>query len=294
MTWSLKKSLLLIKFIQILGALLGDIFFYCIPVRRKIILENLTRAYLLQKTPKEIKALARKNVEHYGKMLFEIFYLRNQRQLKCHTGVIGQEVIQKALSQGKGIILLGLHLGNWEVMVRSFFMIGEPVHVVAREIKSSWINYVVEKLRSQSGLTFISVEHSYRALLSLLRQNKIIGLVLDQHKNAKNRALYVEFFNRPAATSTAIASLALTSGAAVIPAYHYRKPDGSFGLVFESPLELKKTGNLEEDIFYNTQLFTKKLEAIIRQYPEQWFWAHQRWKGTVPPWQTIKPVFKIA
>ena len=114
--------------------------------------------------------------------------------------------------------------------------------------------------------------------MKALNSGGVVGILADQNTLPEEGA-FVDFFGKPACTTTGIARLALHTGAPVVPGYAYwDETAGKCKLCFEPAVELSDTGNAEQDILENTQRFAKITENIIRQFPEQWVWVHARWK----------------
>ena len=279
---------MLIKIIDILGSLFGWFFFYVIPVRKRIVIQNLRQAYGGEKKPSEIQKIACQNYRHYGKLFFELIFFKKKKHYENHIKIENPEIIDAAFSKGKGVLLLSAHMGNFEIAIKSFFLMNQTLHSVVRQVKPKILEALITRFRAYPGLKLVPARHSYQTILSLLVQNKMVGFALDQHKGT--RCVQVDFFGKRASTATGLAALALESGAAVIPVCLLRRADGGFTIQFEPPIPLTQTGNRDFDIFYNTQIFTKKIESWIRRHPEQWFWLHRRWKAFDPPEQPIAPV----
>jgi KDO2-lipid IV(A) lauroyltransferase len=110
----------------------------------------------------------------------------------------------------------------------------------------------------------------------VFRENRILGILIDQDTDVES--VFVEFMGRPAWTPSAAAQMAIKFGAPVIFGYTRRGKDNRHTVVLEGPLPLVRTGNIENDITSNTALFTKKIESVILQHPEQWVWMHRRWR----------------
>ena len=116
-----------------------------------------------------------------------------------------------------------------------------------------------------------------RPMLRALKQNGILGILIDQNVDWYE-GVFVDYFGRPACTTDGLALLALHTEAPVLPGYMVRLPDGRYRLVFGPEVEVIRTGDRDADILANTQRFTKVIEQIVRRYPDQWLWVHQRWK----------------
>ena len=113
--------------------------------------------------------------------------------------------------------------------------------------------------------------------MKLLKQNNIIGILNDQNVS-KKEGVFVDFFGRPACTGEGLALIAMRSSAPVVPAFMARQKSGKYKLILKPAIEAVCTDDYEKDLVVNTQRFTKIVEEVIREYPEQWFWFHQRWK----------------
>jgi KDO2-lipid IV(A) lauroyltransferase len=122
-------------------------------------------------------------------------------------------------------------------------------------------------------------------MLRHLKNNGVLGILIDQNV-ASYEGVFVDFFGRPACTTDGLALLALHTKAPVLPGYMVRLADGKYRLVIGEEVPVVQTGDRDADIAINTQNFTRIIENMIRQYPDQWLWVHQRWK--TKPWQAKK------
>jgi KDO2-lipid IV(A) lauroyltransferase len=143
-------------------------------------------------------------------------------------------------------------------------------------------------LRSRYGTEIIPKQRSMRKLLTSLRANKIIGIMLDQNVDWYEGA-FVDFFGRPACTNKGLALVALKTGAPVVPIFSARAKDGRYRIIIDKEVDLIRTGDKLKDVEENTALFTSIIERHIREHPEQYFWFHKRWKtkNHCPPRDTF-------
>ena len=118
--------------------------------------------------------------------------------------------------------------------------------------------------------------------MELRRENNLIGILSDQNV-AHYEGVFVDFFGRTACTGAGLAVMAIRSGAPVLPAFMARQKSGKYKFIIKPAIEAVCTDNYENDLVVNTQRFTKIIEEVIREYPDQYFWFHQRWK--TKPWQ---------
>ena len=182
-----------------------------------------------------------------------------------------------ALAAGTGAILVSPHLGNWELEAAATALLIKPAVVIYRPLDSPLLDHLVLRVRSATGNIPLRKEHAMRPMLRSLKNNEILGILIDQNV-AWYEGVFVDYFGRPACTTDGLALLALHTEAPVLPAYMVRLPDGRYRLVFSPEVEVTRTGNQEADILANMQRFTKVIEQIVRRYPDQWLWVHQRWK----------------
>lgn len=178
---------------------------------------------------------------------------------------------------GKGVLYLTGHIGAWELSSFAHALYGYPLRYMARPLDNRRVDELVNRYRSLSGNAPIFKNESARAMLKVLKDAGTVGILADQN-TMPSEGVFVDFFGTPASTTTGLARVALHTGAAVVPGFAYwDERMRKYRLRFEPPVELTRTGDLDRDIFENTQKFTKVLEEIIRKYPDQWVWLHGRW-----------------
>jgi KDO2-lipid IV(A) lauroyltransferase len=150
------------------------------------------------------------------------------------------------------------------------------LNVVVRPLDNPRIDACVERYRMLSGNRLILKKDAARVILKALRENEAVGILVDQNTTPEE-GVFVDFFGIPACAGTAFAKLAAHSGARVIPGFAlWEEKEKRYVLRFYPPVEM--TGDAAED----TGRIQAQLQAIIRQYPDQWLWIHRRWK-TRPP-----------
>lgn len=194
----------------------------------------------------------------------------------------GHENFLAGHNRGKGVLYLTGHIGAWELSSFAHALYGYPLYYMARPLDNCKLDALVNHYRALSGNRPIFKNESARGMLKVLKDAGTVGILADQN-TMPEEGVFVDFFGTPACTTTGLARVALHTGAAVVPGYAvWDQALKKYRLRFEPPVELIRTGNTEQDIFENTRKFTKVLEAIIRQHPEQWVWLHGRW-NTRPP-----------
>ncbi|MFH1282946.1 MAG: lysophospholipid acyltransferase family protein [bacterium] len=266
------------RFCSKVGGALGLLIYYLIANARKQAINNLSIAFPDFKLER-IKQIAKKSFVNQGKNLFELFKFPSLNLNKVNSLVDfpDRANLEKALSFGKGVLYLTAHFGNWELMGGSLSIWGFPINVIARKIYIEGINKLLVSLRETVGMKVIlrSQESSPRDIIRALKKNEVIGILIDQ--DTKVAGIFVNYFNRKAHTTIGLATLALRSNTPVVSGFLIRG-DKKHTLRVSSPLHLVRTGDREQDVLINTQNFTNIVEDIVREFPDQWVWMHNRWK----------------
>ena len=187
-----------------------------------------------------------------------------------------EDVMQKALSGNKGVVVVGGHFGNWEYPGSAVCLKGYEIAYVVADIGNPYIDKMVNEHRQKAGVKVHPKGMSIRGILSTLRNNGSIGMLMAQ--DAGRNGVFVEFFGRPCSTPGGPALFALKTGAAIVYISSIRQQDGTLKVVLEEIDVDYSMGATEENIFDITQRCTSRLEFYARKYPEQWFWMHRRWK----------------
>ena len=279
--WVLLKSIgILPRSISRAAAAAGArVLFRLRPKLKKTALFNLRLAFP-EWTEQQRKQTVRKMVRHLGWMAAEFsrFPKYNATNIEQIVILDGHENFLEGLRRGKGVIYLTGHIGAWELSSFAHALYGFPLFFMARPLDNKRIDALVNGYRTLSGNKPVFKNESARTMLRILKEAGTLGILADQN-TLPEEGVFVDFFGKTACATSGIARVAMHTGAAVVPGYAYWNENlGKYRLRFEPPVELVSTGNTERDVFENTQRFTKIIEEIIRQHPEQWVWLHARWK----------------
>ena len=260
-----------------IGGGLGKLVFYLAPQQRKLACEHL-RGCLTFPDERQLKAVAKQCFENLGKTAVEFmqFPRLDRAQIQRYVTFEGIEHVQQALGLGNGAIILTGHFGNWELLAASISATVAPLTPIVRELRSPRLNALVSSYREKAGYRTIDRDTGVRHALRCLKRNELLGIVADVDTAVSG--VFVDFFGRHAYTPYSPVAIALKTGAAILPTFIIRQPNGSHHAIIEPPLVLKQTDAKEKDLVVNTQKFTKIIESYIRRYPTQWIWMHRRWK----------------
>jgi KDO2-lipid IV(A) lauroyltransferase len=265
-----------------LGGRLGLFLFYLLGRYRVASLKNFQTAFGAEKDPIETAQIVKKSFINLGKSLIEILNLPRLTPNQIDTLVSweGEEYLKK--TDGKGILLITGHVGNWELMGAALSHRGYPIHAIATPLYNTRINDVIIDLRMRYGVKTISrgTPSSSRKIMEVLKKREMLALLIDQ--DTRVDGVFVPFFNKKAYTPSGAAQLSLRANAITVTAFITRLPDNCHKITIEKPLEIFRSGDRKDDIEKNTALFTSRIEQHIRAHPEQWVWMHERWKTEGP------------
>lgn len=257
------------------GRFLGTMAYLVLRRDRKRALEHLKTAFP-DRGDDWIRRTARKCFTHLGTSLFEVM-LMDPARLSRLVDFPGKGLFEKALAQGRGVVFVTGHIGNWELLggaIASAF----PLSVVAAPIEPESVNDLLVGLRDRLGYRTILRGRAGAAkeLIRVFKENRVLGILIDQDTDVESA--FVDFMGRPAWTPTAAAQMAIKFSAPVLFGHISRGADNRHSIAVEGPLELIRTGDRDKDIVANTALFTGKIEECVRRHPEQWVWMHRRWR----------------
>ena len=267
------------------GSVLGSIFFL-FKWRSGIINQNLEFAYHGHSSDRIAlrKNIFRSAYQHFGQLVFEIIMLFGSMKyyVEHYSRLYGFENLLKAKKNGKGVVFLSSHVGNWEIMAARGALSGMDLMIVTKHLKPEWLHHAVESGRKKCFVSGAYEPKTMRSILSHLKKNGTVGIVLDQYAGPPI-GVRVPFFGVPVGTSTALAMIVKRTGAIVLPVVNYRTTSGGVNVEIQPALEWESGGNQAEELAINTALYVSVLEQHICRYPEQWLWIHRRFKGDLSP-----------
>ncbi len=277
-----------------LGETLGSMFYRVDVAHRRIALANLEAAF--PKRPVEERdIIARSMFQHFGRLLLELLKyssLSKERQLAL-VDWEGEERVRLALAQGKGILFCTGHFGFWEQQALAHALKFEPMGVMARPLDNPKLHALLERIRTSNGNDVVYRRGAVRKALRLLAGGKGVGILIDQHMTSAD-AIYVDFFGRPAATTSTLAALAIRTGSPVIPLFAFPVAGGRYRMIYEHPVE-PPPDDSEDAVRQFTQRCTDVLEMHVRRHPELWLWMHRRWRDAPgPPLDAAPGMFPSA
>jgi KDO2-lipid IV(A) lauroyltransferase len=259
-----------------LGAAVGDLLYRTMRRYRVVAQRNLTMAFGWDAGKAE--GVARQVFRNLGKTMVEFLRLPSMspEELRRLCRLEGLEQVHAALAEGRGLLIISAHYGNWELFAARVAAEGIPLSVVARDADDPATNALINGIREGCGYRVIPRQSAPRGVLEALRRNEVVVLLMDQ--NTVKGGEFVPFFGRLAATATGPALFALRTGACLIPAFVQRQPDDTHIGRTLAPVTPARSGDREQDVRALTAQLTVIIESQVRADPTQWFWIHDRWR----------------
>lgn len=263
--------------IQALGALLGRLVYCIARSRRRRALANLEACFGDRFTPTERRRLLLLSCQNMITSCLELFALARMKpeQLLRLVDIEGREHLDAAVARGKGVMVITGHYGNWELLGAIVALLGHDLAVLARDSTDRETARLVNAARHALNMKVVSRD-DLTEMVAWLRQGKVLGILPDQRQS--RGGVILNFMGRPASTSTGPAVLALRTGAALVPGFARRLPDGRFHAVFCPPLEPPQGLPRSQAAAAYSQTVNDALARAISDHPEQWLWLHDRWR----------------
>ncbi|MCF6245627.1 MAG: lysophospholipid acyltransferase family protein [Sulfurovum sp.] len=251
--------------------------------RSRLTKDNLSKAYP-EKSREEIKTLSKEVYVELSKTICEILLMAVDR-FDIDDAIVNLEESKEKLNDlvahsPSGIVVLTAHFSNWELAAHVLAKHGLPMLAVGRKGNNTYIDEKITlPFRAKYGNEPVSKKQAMLAMAKRLKKAQAVGLLLDQ-KSGHLGSAKVDFFAMPAETTLSVASLKLKLNPMIVPIFIARQEDGKYKMIIEKPIEYsaEELKEKEEKLTAMTQKYTLAIENVIRQYPTQWFWMHNRWR----------------
>jgi KDO2-lipid IV(A) lauroyltransferase len=259
------------------GTAAGRLFFL-LDRRHRLVADANVAAVFPALSPAERRALVRRAFEHFGRLLFAVleFSRLTPEAMRRRAEIVGAGHVRAAHAEGKGVLFVTGHFGCWEIQALVHALEFPPMAVLARPLDNPVLHDRLERIRTRTGNSVIYRQGSIRRVLRTLGSGQGVGILIDQHILGRD-AVPVSFFGRPAKTTTAVAALALRTGAPVIPLFALPLGGGRYRLVYEPPVP-PPADDHPDRIGEFTQRCSDVLERYVRERPDLWLWMHRRWR----------------
>lgn len=262
-----------------IGRFLGFCAWLLLPRYRKLVRRNLTIAFGKERSPSQIASLARQHFQTLGANLLGAahFFTASEKEVREHTTIENLDILEAAHARGHGVVLAISHIGNWELFAQaSFYAPAMPFGTVFQKVHNQFIDAAITRFRRRLGVRTFDRKSELNAAAAFLRTGGVLGVLVDQH--AGTSGIWTPLFGRLASTSPLGATLALKTGAAVVPVAIFTAGLGRWRICIRPEVTHPEDCSPEA----LTASINRALENQIRESPADWFWVHNRWKLPSP------------
>ncbi len=265
-----------------LGGALGIVAFDVARIRRRVVLENLDRAFGNTLAAGEKVRIGRASYVNFTKSIIEFASLGRLKK-EDYPKIVrfeGLENLREPLARGQGVLAVTGHFGSWELLGAGVASCGLPVDFLVGEQANGLVNDLMNDLRRSAGIGIIERGVAARGVFEALKKGRIVALLADQ--DARKAGIFVDFLGSPASTFQGPAQFACRTGSPLVGCAIVRRADETHDAILFPPIYPVTGADRDAEVLRLTREHTKILEECVRRYPEQYFWAHRRWK-TKPP-----------
>ena len=264
--------------------MLGDTLFFLVKKRRNIAIDNLQHAFKGEKSDSEIRKLARQSCRYFFLTFLEAIKIRYMYSkpdvlewLRENTANVDKlfQTAKKLHDESAGCIFVTPHLGNWEILPRVSEYVGIPLAIVVRPLDNNYLEKLLFNNRVSGSQVIIPKKNALFKLQKTLQKGISIGMLPDQ---STMKGITIDFFGRPATTTPVPAILAINYNKPIIVLACCRTQDNNYVGFISNPIRSGEYTSEKEEIIRITKEITREMEFIIRKYPDQYLWMHNRWK----------------
>lgn len=255
--------------------------FYMFRAFRTRSVENLSVALGSHGSQARIGQIAQNSLKNFFRAFVElpVILAAETDELREMVSVLGSDNLNAALAKGNGVVLLSAHLGNFFLLGTRLAISGYSVHVLVNQPRHGRFAQLMDQYRLQVLQTTIHARprrEALKQLVQVLRRNEIAIIIADEYRKSGS-GVRVPFFGRSVLARRGPVTLALRTGAAIVPAYVIRDHDNKLKLIVEPEIELIRSERDKSRIGENLLRITEWLERTVRSYPDQWNWMNIKW-----------------
>jgi KDO2-lipid IV(A) lauroyltransferase len=267
-----------LKISRRLASLVALIFYYIVPIRKSTVIENLKIAFP-EYSNEKIKKISFNVYKSFSIFLIEIlvFPKINCKKIEAELEFSDPDLVIKKFNEGKGLIILSAHFGNWELIPPAIgARLGINGLTIVKPLRNPFVDKWMNNLRTRFGNEVIPLGISLRKTYQSLKEKKMIGIAADQR--GPEEGVKVKFFNTEVPVYSGPSVLSLKTGAPILSLLTVRQKDFRYKIFVKEIDRNDLSKNFDDSVVELTQRHTLHLEKMITKYPEQWFWMHKKWK----------------
>lgn len=258
---------------------LGDLLWKYYKRGRLRALENL-RASFPEKPEEWIEQTGRRSFEHLVMLTIDVLVtprIARKENWREYTHFEKAEYPKWLIKEGKGLLMVTAHYGNFEIIGYMMGLFGFDVVGIARPLDNKYLNRFLYGVRQQHGMQLIDKKGAAQMMPEIIKRGSTVGFIADQ--DAGRKGVFVDFFGRKASTYKSIGLLAITYNLPIIVGCTRRVGNRFyFNYVLSRIIFPHEWANQEDPLQWVSQAYTKAIEDFVREDPTQYWWVHRRWK----------------
>lgn len=277
------------SFVLKLGKALGYIYYHVAVKQRRRALQQIMDGLSLSQA--EAEPIIRRLFLKLGQTFLEVMYMPalTKENIRQYVEIENEEYLRDAVKQGRGVVFLTAHVGNWEWLGARVAMSDFPLTSVIKRQPNDQHTQILNEYRQMVGIEiFARGTTELIGAAKALKQGKILGFLADQ--DAGPSGIFLNFFGKPASTPQGPAVFARKFKCPIIPAFIVRRPEGGHRVIIHPPVPVTEMASEEQTLHELTKAMTLLTENFIRQYPDEWLWFQKRWNTQYEPQQFSQPV----
>ena len=262
------------------GDSLGKLFWLVLRSRRRMATKAIRNH--LELSEEKAKIMAYESFRHAGRSFLELLHVQklDRAFIEERCTINRPDIIEAVSKLERPLVFVSGHIGAWEfcsTVVRELFGVTR-VTGIARKPKSEAMHTVMMRLRERPRISVIPHRNAAKHILRRLKRNEAAGFVVD-HNTSSDESIFLPFLGELAAVNKGPAILAVRTQALVLPLFMFRLPGNRYHIHVDDPLDtIQISGEWQHQVQVVTKFYNDVVERLVRQYPEQWFWMHKRWK----------------
>jgi KDO2-lipid IV(A) lauroyltransferase len=262
-----------------LCGLLGSVAFLFPNREKRRTLEHLRMIYGDRWSERRIRSTAHAVYRNIAKNMFDAFCLSRLGREELERLVQADDLarLREVYQRGAGVVMVAAHLGCFELLLYFMGRVGFKAFAVGRKLQDPRLDELVRNLRSGPNVQYVYRSDSPRAILRLLREGRLMGVLIDQDTRGVD-GVFAHFFGRLAYTPSGIIKMAMRFDIPVFVVTTARQPDGTHRIFLSEQIALLKDGDPDAALVRNIEHINSVITGMIEPYPEQWVWMHQRWR----------------
>ncbi len=273
------SNLLPLSITYVFASLIAEIYYLVCANDRNSVQNNLKTILGGSCSDAELKRTARGVFRNFAKYLADFFRFSkiDDEYIKKHINIVGLENVDKGLRDGKGVIALSAHIGNWELGGLIVSLLRQPMQAVVLTHKNKNINDFFTRQRSIGNMRPVEIGIGLRACYTVLKKNGILAVLGD--RDFSKNGFWIEFFGKKTLIPRGPAVFSYRLGSCIVPVFMIREEDDNFTLIFEEPIYPDVSQDEEISTRKLAKAYSSVIESYVKKYPSQWYMFKEVWNN---------------